>query len=107
MCNFIFLFEKVLTESFEWRNCGMEGIACGDEVTVSKIEEKHIFFFHDIAYSLLFFVLCDIRWPDNFGVMAHNNSTPIVRWMVKKFYKSLVLFIYVEKKFEKSLSVYA
>ncbi len=44
MYNLIFLFEKVLTESFEWRNCGMEGTACGDVVTVSKIEEKHIFF---------------------------------------------------------------
>jgi hypothetical protein len=31
-----FLLEKVLTESFEWRNCGTEGTACGDVVTVSK-----------------------------------------------------------------------
>jgi hypothetical protein len=38
MCYLIFLFEKVLRESFEWRNCGMEGTAGGDVVTVSKIK---------------------------------------------------------------------
>jgi hypothetical protein len=52
----IFLFEKVSTESFEWRNYGMEGTACGDVVTVSKIEEKHIFFMtlRTVCFSLFY-----------------------------------------------------
>jgi hypothetical protein len=42
-CNLIFLFEKVLTESFEWRNCGMEGTGFGGCGHSFENRRKHIF----------------------------------------------------------------
>ncbi len=80
-----------------------------EEEEVSKREEKHIFFmtlrteccslFYAISDGPI--ILVKILYPmfEGFSesVMAHNNSTPIVRWL--KIIQIFSIIIHVEKKF--------
>jgi hypothetical protein len=61
----------------------MEGTACGDEVTVSKIEEKHIFF------MTLRTICCSLFYAISDGpIILVKNSLSDVKRIFGKCYGS-------------------